>query len=57
MKVLDNKLHKVGDELKENITKGSKVSIIASYFFIYAFKELKKELSKIEELRFIFTEP
>lgn len=57
MKVLDNKLNRVGDELKENITKGSKISIIASYFSIYAFKELKKELSKIDELRFIFTEP
>ncbi|MBN1065402.1 helicase-related protein [Clostridium botulinum] len=57
MRVLDNKLNKVGDELKENITKGSKISIIASYFSIYAFKELKKELSKVDELRFIFTDP
>ncbi|NRY63838.1 helicase-related protein [Clostridium beijerinckii] len=57
MKALDNKLNKVGDELKDNITKGSKISIIASYFSIYAFKELRKELNKIEELRFIFTEP
>lgn len=57
MKTLDNKINKVGDELKENIEKGSKISIISSYFTIYAFKELKKELSKIDELRFIFTEP
>ncbi|WP_152888429.1 helicase-related protein [Clostridium tarantellae] len=57
MRVLDNRLNKVGDELKENLSKGSKLSIIASYFSIYAFKELKKELSKIDELRFIFTEP
>lgn len=57
MKVLDNKLNKIGDEIKENISKGSKVSIFASYFSIYAFKELKKELSKVDELRFIFTEP
>lgn len=57
IKTLDNKLNKVGDELKLNIEKGSKISIISSYFSIYAFKELKKELSKIDELRFIFTEP
>lgn len=57
MKTLDNKINKVGDELKENIEKGSKISIISSYFTIYAFKELQKELSKIDELRFIFTEP
>ena len=56
MKTLDNKINKVGDELKANFEKGSKMSIISSYFSIYAFKELKKELSKVEELRFIFTE-
>ena len=43
IKTLDNKLNKVGDELKVNIEKGSKISIISSYFSIYAFKELKKE--------------
>ena len=57
IKTLDNKINKIGDELKDNIEKGSKISIIASYFSIYAFKELKKELNKIDELRFIFTEP
>ena len=57
IKTLDNKLNKVGDELKVNIEKGSKISIISSYFSIYAFKELKKELNKIDELRFIFTSP
>jgi len=57
IKTLDNKLNKVGDELKLNIEKGSKISIISSYFSIYAFKELKKELNKVDELRFIFTEP
>ena len=57
MKTLDNKINKVGDELKANFEKGSKMSIISSYFSIYAFKELKKELRKVEELRFIFTEP
>lgn len=56
IKTLDNKINKIGDELKANIEKGSKLSIIASYFSIYAFKELKKELNKIDELRFIFTE-
>lgn len=57
MKTLDNKINKVGDELKANFEKGSKMSIISSYFSIYAFKELKKELSKVDELRFIFTDP
>ncbi|MDD3052583.1 MAG: helicase-related protein, partial [Candidatus Cloacimonetes bacterium] len=39
------------------LNKNSKVSIAASYFSIYAFQELKKELSEIKELNFIFTSP
>lgn len=36
---------------------GSKVAIAASCFSIYAFQELKEQLSDISELRFIFTSP
>ncbi|MEG1149163.1 MAG: hypothetical protein RSD98_11280, partial [Niameybacter sp.] len=57
MRVLDNKLDRVGDELKEHIENGSRLSIIASCFSIYAYKELKRELNKIDDLRFIFTNP
>ncbi len=56
-KVLDNKRNKVVDELKEELRKGSKLSVISAYFTIYAYAELKKELSKIDYMRFIFTEP
>jgi len=56
-KVLDNKKYKVVDELKEELKKGSKLSIISAYFTIYAYAELKKELSKIDCMKFIFTEP
>ncbi|MEG1256428.1 helicase-related protein [Clostridium sp.] len=57
-KVLDNKLNgKVCDELKENFKKGSKLSVISAYFTIYAYAELKKELAKIDSMKFIFTEP
>jgi len=56
-KVLDNKKYRVIDELKAELRKGSKLSIISAYFTIYAYEELKKELSKIDSLRFIFTEP
>ena len=46
-KILDNKnFGKVGDEIKENIKKGSNLSIISAYFTIFAYKELYKELSK-----------
>jgi hypothetical protein len=57
-KMLDNKGNgKVSDELRENLCKGSKLSVISAYFTIYAFNELKKELSRIDKMRFIFTEP
>ena len=57
-KMLDNKRNgKVSDELRENLGKGSKLSVISAYFTIYAFNDLKKELSKIDKMRFIFTEP
>ena len=57
-KILDNKQNgKVGDELKKVIKSGSKISIISAYFTIFAYKELRKELNKIDELRFLFTEP
>ncbi len=56
-KVLDNKKNKVVDELKTELRKGSKLSVISAYFTIYAYAELKKELSKIDNMRFIFTEP
>lgn len=57
-KILDNKANgKVIDELRANIRKGSKTSVISAYFTIYAFAELKKELSLIDEMRFIFTAP
>lgn len=56
-KVLDNKKYRVVDELKSELNKGSKLSVISAYFTIYAYAELKKELNKIDNLRFIFTEP
>lgn len=56
--IVDNKqTGTIGDVIKSNIKEGSKLSIAASYFTLYAFEELKKELSKIDELRFVFTNP
>ena len=56
-KVLDNKKYRVVDELKVELNKGSKLSVVSAYFTIYAYAELKKELSRIDNMRFIFTEP
>lgn len=56
-KMLDNKKYRVIDELKEELNKSSRLSVISAYFTIYVYAELKKELSKIDNMRFIFTEP
>src|SRR5690554_5683035 len=57
MKLIDNVNTRLGDDLRETIKKGSKLSIAASTFSIYAFEALKKELRSIDELRFIFSSP
>lgn len=57
MQVFDNVSKIVKDDLSKELNKGSKVSIAAAYFSIYAYKELKTQLDKIDELRFIFTSP
>lgn len=43
--------------METTITKGSKVSIAAACFSMYAYKELKKQLESVDECRFIFTSP
>ncbi|GFO71974.1 hypothetical protein BJAS_P1866 [Bathymodiolus japonicus methanotrophic gill symbiont] len=53
----NNKTDKVGDDFKKTITTGSKVDIAAGIFSIYGYAALKKELDKIKQLRFIFTDP
>ena len=57
MKVIDNKFIKLGDDLKNTIKPNSKLQICASIFSMYGFESLKKELSKIEFMHFIFTDP
>lgn len=55
--LIDNKNKTLKDDLSTEIKSGSKLSIAAACFSIYAFQELKDELSDIDELRFIFTSP
>lgn len=57
MKLIDNVNTRLDEDLKAEINKGSKLSIAAASFSIYAFEALKKELTKIEQLRFVFTSP
>lgn len=57
MKIIDNINNTVKSDLQAGIHRGSKLSIAAACFSIYAYQELKKQLESIDELRFIFTSP
>ena len=57
MERINNTTKTLKDDLSVEIKQGSKLSIAAACFSIYAFQELKEQLSQIEQLRFIFTSP
>ena len=57
MKIFNNVTDIVRDDMKETITKGSRVSIAAACFSMYAYQELKSQLEKVDDFRFIFTSP
>lgn len=57
IKVINNITDTLRDDMASTITKGSRVSIAAACFSMYAYKELKKQLESVEECRFIFTSP
>ena len=55
MEIFNNTTKVVKDDLEKTIKSGSRVSIAAACFSIYAYQELKSQLESIDELRFIFT--
>lgn len=57
MKIFDNISEIVRDDMADTIKKGSKVSVAAACFSMYAYKELKKQLEGAQNFRFIFTSP
>ena len=56
-KQFDNITQRVIDDLKFTLSQGSKVSMAAASFSIYAFEALQKEMEQVDELWFIFTSP
>ena len=55
--LIDNVNQTLRDDLMATIKSGSRVSIAAASFSIYAFQELREQLKDVDELRFIFTSP
>jgi hypothetical protein len=57
VEIFDNINKIVKTDLEVSIESGSRLSIAAACFSIYAYQALRKQLDDIEELRFIFTSP
>ena len=57
MKVIDNVNDVLRDDLRVELKRGSKMTVAAACFSMYAYQELMKELESVEEFRFIFTSP
>jgi ERCC4-related helicase len=57
MELINNINKTLRDDIEAQMKAGSRLSIAASCFSIYAFQELKEALKDIKELRFIFTSP
>lgn len=57
VEIFNNTTKVVKDDLQKRIQSGSRVSIAAACFSIYAYQELKTQLESCGELRFIFTSP
>jgi len=57
MEIFDNVRRTVKDDLTATIGKGSRLSIAAACFSLFAYQVLKKQLDHVDELRFIFTSP
>ena len=57
MELINNTTKILRDDLAAELKTGSRLSIAAACFSIYAFQKLKAELQNVEELRFIFTSP
>lgn len=57
MDTFNNTTKVVKDDLEKKIKSGSKISIAAACFSIYAYQALKKGLENCDEFRFIFTSP
>lgn len=57
MQIIDNINKTVKEDLQESIRRGSKMSVAAACFSMYAYQKLKKQLEQVDEFSFIFTSP
>lgn len=53
----DNRAKILKDDLVANIHEGDRLSVAASVFSMYAYRELREQLEGLESFRFIYTSP
>ena len=53
----DNRAKVLKDDLVANIHEGDRLSVAASVFSMYAYRELREQLEGLESFRFIYTSP
>lgn len=54
---IDNRARILKDDLVKTVHDGDSISVAASVFSMYAYRELREQLEGLDEFRFIFTEP
>lgn len=55
--IIDNQNLILKNDLLEKIKEGSRVSIVAACFSMYAYQQMKRQLSSVKDFRFIYTSP
>ena len=55
--IVDNRLRRMGEFLRNNIQPGAKLSVVSAYFTIYAYEALRDVLEQSGHLRFLYGEP
>ena len=55
--IVDNRNHRVGDFLRDNIEPGSNLSFVSAYFTIYAYEAMRDVLEKSGRMRFLYGDP
>lgn len=53
----DNRSKILRDDLVKRLEAGDRISLAAAYFSIYGYQELRCQLNRCEEFRFLYTEP
>lgn len=53
----DNRSKILKDDLVAHVKAGDKMSVAASVFSMYAYRELREQLNNLDEFRFIYTSP